>query len=71
MSWREDVLRTASEWEKKTGRKRSGAASEIMNDAKFFDRIEDGGGCTVDTLERVERWFKENLRIRNNNAQPN
>ena len=60
MDWRKSLLELASEWERKTGRKRSSAATEIMNDNKFFDRIEGGGGCNADTLQYVQRWFKEN-----------
>lgn len=32
----------------------------IVNDGKFFDRIEAGGGCTLQTYEKVMKWFQAN-----------
>lgn len=57
MDWRLSLLKAARNWEKRTGRKRSGLAAEIMNDTKFFDRLERGGGCNVDSLLKVKNWF--------------
>ena len=34
-------------------------STKVRNDGKFFDRIEKGAGCTVDTFELVMRWFSD------------
>jgi hypothetical protein len=31
-----------------------------VNDGKFFDRIRNGGSCTLKTPSRVTEWFHEN-----------
>ena len=38
----------------------STVAIYAANDGKFFRRIEDGGGCTLRTAQRVLTWFHEN-----------
>lgn len=35
-------------------------AAKIVNDGRFFKRLEDGKGCTVDTYLKVKRWLIEN-----------
>lgn len=57
MSWREDLLSKANQYCESTGRARSGLGMLIMKDPKFFDEIESGRSCTVDTLVRVNQWF--------------
>lgn len=34
-------------------------ASRALNDGKFFDRLERGGGCTIETYERLMRFLRE------------
>jgi hypothetical protein len=34
-------------------------ATLLVNDGKFFDRVEGGGGFTARTYERALRWFSE------------
>jgi len=34
-------------------------STKVRNDGKFFDRIEKGAGCTVDTYELVMQWFSD------------
>jgi hypothetical protein len=43
-----------------TGRARSGIAAEILNDTKFFDRLESGATCTVRTFNKVYEWLVSN-----------
>lgn len=61
MDYKNTILKTAAEYCELSGRARSGVANSIMNDGKFFDRIEQGGGCTMDTYQRVMGWFAENM----------
>lgn len=38
----------------------STVAIYAANDGKFFKRIEEGGGCTLRTAQRVLNWFAAN-----------
>jgi len=38
----------------------SKVAIYAANDGKFFKRIEEGGGCTLRTAQRVLGWFHKN-----------
>lgn len=55
------MLASASEYCSSAGLKRSTLGRFIVNDGKFFDRIEAGGGCTMDTYEKVMAWLNSNL----------
>lgn len=57
MDWRIDFLEKVDAYCSATGRARSGVAKAILNDPKFFDEIEEGRSCTVDTKEKVEKWL--------------
>lgn len=43
-----------------TGLASATVATKVMNDGKFFDRIESGAGFTMRTYEKVMKWFHEN-----------
>lgn len=60
MDYRNTLLEAADKHCRATGKSRSTLANLVANDGKFFDRIERGGGCTMDTFENVMRWFSEN-----------
>lgn len=45
------------------GLKPSTVGAYAVNDGKFFQRIEGGGGCTVATAEKVGHWFSENWPV--------
>jgi hypothetical protein len=60
MNHTDELLAKAKEYCSLTGRARSGVSLEILNDSKFFDRIEAGAGCTVRTYEKVMKWFRNN-----------
>jgi len=60
MDFREDLLRRSAEFCSRTGMSRSGLARAVLNDPKFFDRVEvRGGGFTVRTYERFLQYFRE------------
>lgn len=61
MDYRTELLTIASKYCELTGKSRSTIATKVMNDGKFFDRIENGAGCTMDTYEKVMRWFVFNM----------
>lgn len=61
MGFRENLLETANAYCIATNRARSGVALLILNDSKFFDRLETGCSCTIDTYEKVMKWFKEHM----------
>lgn len=52
------MLSVASDYCASMGISRSTLGRFIVNDGKFFDRIESGGGCTIDTHDKVMTWFK-------------
>lgn len=43
-----------------TGLKRGYIAAKITGNARFFDRLADGKGCTRDNEIKVRDWFKKN-----------
>ena len=67
----EELLTLASQYSKLTGYARATVATMVMNDGKFFDRIERGGGYTVNTYVKVKDWFSQNMPHRKNNDASN
>lgn len=43
-----------------TGKSINTAGLESVNDGKFFDRLEKGGGFTNTTFAKAMRWFDDN-----------
>ena len=60
MDYRNTLLDAADKWVKATGLSRATLGNRAAKDNRFFDRIEGGGGCTVDTFEKVMGWLKDN-----------
>ena len=60
MDHTKEILKAASNYCDLTGLSRATVATKVMNDGKFFDRIEGGGGFTIQTYQKVKRWFQEN-----------
>lgn len=56
----EQINRMANAYARHTKLKRSTLGVHIVNDGKFFPRLDDGGQCTVRTAERVAQWFANN-----------
>lgn len=53
------LMRAASEFCDRTGMSRARLATIVINDGKFFDRVERGGGLTVKTYEKFMAYFAE------------
>lgn len=60
MALREEILDACKIYCARAKKMPSTVGNMIVNDGKFFDRIEAGGGCTMATYEKVMCWFKEN-----------
>lgn len=60
MDHRQELLNIAEDYCKVTGRGRSALGLTILGDSKFFNKLEQGRSCRLDTYERVISWFKEN-----------
>lgn len=59
-NWRDEVLKLANDYCASNGIMLTTLANRIVKDADFFGHLESGGGCNVDTLQRVTQWFKDN-----------
>lgn len=53
-----ELLRATADFCERTGMSRARLATIVINDGKFFDRIERGGGLTVKTYERFMAHFE-------------
>ncbi|MBB4837269.1 hypothetical protein HNP52_000320 [Sphingomonas kyeonggiensis] len=40
------------------GKSLARVATIVVNRGSFFERLRDGGGCTVQNLERLIEWFR-------------
>ncbi len=61
MDYRKQLLEAAETYCKQTGLSRATVGNYVAKDNRFFDRIESGGGCTIDTFQKVMNWFSENM----------
>lgn len=57
MTLKEELLREAETFCAATGMSKARLATIVVNDGKFFDRIEAGGDCTTGTLEKFQAHF--------------
>lgn len=60
--YRQELLSYALDYCANNGMKISTLGRLIMNDGKFFDRIQNGGGCTFDSYLRIKSWFAANKK---------
>ncbi len=60
MDYRTQLLTLCREYCRATGRSEARVATIVHSQGRFFDRIRDGQGCSVDTYLKVKRWFVEN-----------
>ncbi len=60
MDYRSKLLTLAAACSAGSGRSEARIANLAGCDSRFFVRLREGKGCTVDTLERVHRWFSAN-----------
>ena len=54
------LLKAARKYEIMTGNRRSTAAAYAVGDARFFDHLQDGGGCTVKRFNTAFAWLIAN-----------
>lgn len=59
MNMKERLIREADAYCQRAGITRARLATLVMNDNKFFARIERGGGFTVATFERFMTFFAD------------
>lgn len=57
MTLKATLIKAAERHCRLTGISKARLASIVVNDGKFFDRIERGGGFTADTYERFMAHF--------------
>lgn len=62
IDYRSELLNLGARTEKATGLSLKTIGAKAAKDGKFFDRIKDGGGCTVDTYLSVKGWLENALR---------
>lgn len=65
------MLEKASDYCVSKGLSKSTLGRFIVNDGKFFDRIEQGGGCTMETYEKVMSWLSTNKPKKSKSKKPN
>lgn len=59
-NYREELIGLADMHEHITGKTPEYIANLIVKDARFFERIGNGGGCTCDTYLKIKNWFRDN-----------
>ena len=57
MGLKAQLLAVAGEYRKRTGLSYARIATVVINDGKFFDRLQNGGSCTIATWERFMDFF--------------
>jgi len=57
MNHRIEILNAVKSYCEITKKSPATIATKVMNDGKFFDRLEAGGSCTMRTYEKVMQWF--------------
>ena len=57
MTLKDQLLNDADSFCERRGMSRARLATIVVNDGKFFDRIERGGGFTVATYEKFMAFF--------------
>lgn len=55
-----DIIRQAEVYSAHTGKTLSTIGTYVVRDGKFFTRLEQGGGCTIKTAQKVIDWFDQN-----------
>lgn len=59
MTLKEQLLQDAATFCRERKMSKARLATLVVNDGKFFDRIESGGGFTVATFEKFQAFFSE------------
>ena len=59
MDYRSHILTLANAYCIATNRSLARVSTIVRNDGKFFRRLGEGAGCTMDTYAKCLRWFSE------------
>lgn len=54
----------------RTGMSKARLATIVVNDGKFFDRLDKGGGFTVRTFERFREYFEQHREDEKPTTEP-
>ena len=61
MKLKEQLLNAAQKYCDRSGMSKARLATIVVNDGKFFVRLEGGGGCTIETYERVIAYLDKHM----------
>ena len=61
MKLKDHLLSAANKYCERSGMSKARLATRVANDGKFFVRLESGGGCTLETYERVIAYLDEHM----------
>lgn len=59
MDYRTHLLTLARAYGDATHRSLARVSTLVRNDGKFFRRLNEGAGCTMDTYAKCLRWFAD------------
>lgn len=60
MDYREEMLTLARLYSERTKRSLARIGTLVHNQGAFFNKLEDGKTVTVETYQKVLRWFSKN-----------
>jgi hypothetical protein len=59
MGYREQLIRLVEAYAAAKNRKEATIANLAGRDGRFFQRLREGRGCSVDTLNHLLQWFSD------------
>ena len=59
MNYRTDLIALAEAYAAARGLSVARVATLARNDGKFFRRLQEGAGCTVETYQGLLQWFSD------------
>lgn len=60
MDYRSQLLAVAKAYASARDLSLARVSTLVRNDGKFFKRLEEGAGCTMETFQRTLEWFSSN-----------
>jgi len=61
--YRMELLHAQASYCDKHGVARTTLGNRVLNDTDFFERLESGGTCTMETYQKFMDWFKKNKNV--------
>ena len=58
--YKDRLMKRAEKFSQERGIAMTTLGFKIANDGKFFGRLANDGGCTMDTYFKAMEWFDEN-----------